>query len=571
MNHCLQSLRLLLRAWPRNSSCSFQQQICRTLAVRPSTDLPRITVPHKTYARIQKIKQRKAAEHTAKKISFKSPLVIACKRSSFNHHRGQTYSDFGPQTLASYGWKHRKSQGDHFTLLCHDKNPALIAEESNQGFQDLHLDEDIVRAAEALGFTAPTSIQNAAVPAILGGESTLCAAETGSGKTLAYLLPALNMLLQRKRLKGEGEERLNTPSIIILTPSRELADQVTTVAESLQEHLDFTLYSVCGGRGTKARLAWPIDRPMDILIATPGVLRKLLIADKVQSSGLQQVILDEADTLLDDSFIDVIDRVLFRLRIPTLERGSGGVGGGGGGVASEGGGGGAGGYLAGVQFVLVSATVPRGLDSSIGAYIPVDSLRKVRTSGLHRLMPHVPQKFLRLLPTQKTERVVRVVKGEGGGQGGATLVFVNSSPTAFYVGHVLEDHGLRPAIVNGDMPEKTRQWAFQSFQSGQRDILIATDMASRGLDTVGVRHVINYDFPHFVSDYIHRAGRVGRVGSHHTGVVTSFVSHNWEVETLWQIEIAARKSSELHNVNSNIKRKLVSDYARRHGVSPEDL
>ncbi|XP_076464397.1 putative ATP-dependent RNA helicase DDX28 [Babylonia areolata] len=570
MNRSLLSIGLLLRGCHQLKVCSLHQQICRTLTTHPSTDLPRITIPHKTYARLQKLRsQRKAMEQTSKRSSFKSPLVISCKRNNFNHHRGQTYSDFGPQTLASYGWKHRKSQGDFFTLVCHDKNPALVPEEACKSFQDLHLEDDIVRAVEALGFSSPTSIQNAAVPAILRGESTLCAAETGSGKTLAYLLPALNLLLQRKRCREDQEEILNTPSVIVLVPSRELADQVTRVAESLQQHLDFTTYSVCGGRGTKARLVWPINRPMDILIATPGVLHKLMIAGKIKSSGLQQIILDEADTLLDDSFMDVIDRVLYRLKIPTLESGGGG---GGGGVQQQGGGGAPKGFVGGVQFVLVSATMPRGLEGSIGAYIPVDQLRKVSTSGLHRLMPHVPQKFLRLRPSQKSEELLKLVRGENQQQsGGSTMVFCKDSSTSFYVGHVLQEHGLQPAIVNGDMQEKIRHFEFERFQSGHRNILIATDMVSRGIDTVGVHQVINYDFPQFVSDYIHRAGRVGRVGSQHRGQVTSFVAHKWEVDILWQIEIAARKSAELHNVNANIKRKLMGNFAKKHGVSPKEL
>ncbi|KAK7103115.1 probable ATP-dependent RNA helicase DDX28 [Littorina saxatilis] len=564
----MQSVALLMRACQRCTACLLHHQPWRFLVTGISeVDLPRITVPHKMQSRLQKIRQRQRQDQpTIKKSVFKSPLVISCKRGNFNHHRGQTYNDFGPQALASYGWKSRKSAGDYFTVVCHDKNPALASEESAKRFEDLHLDESLVKAVHSMGLVVPTNIQKSGTPAILSGGSTLCAAETGSGKTLAYLLPVLTMLLQRRTLRGE-EEAVNSPSVIILTPSRELADQIMRVVETLQQHVDFTAYSVCGGRGTKGRLAWPVRRPMDILVATPGVLRKLLIAGQIKPSGLQHIILDEADTLLDDSFMDSIDRVLSRLKIPTLDSGVSG-----GRVVSPGGLDTSDtGFIGGVQFVLVSATVPRALPDSIGAYLPVDALQQVTSPGLHRLMPHVPQKFMRLLPSQKSPELVKLVRSEVEKKAGSMMIFCNSSSTCFYLGHLLEEHSLPAALINGDMTEKSRQGVFERFQEGRHDILVATDIASRGLDTINVRHVVNYDFPNFVSDYLHRAGRVGRVGSHTSGLVTSFVTHKWEVDLLWQIEISVRKSADLHNVNANIKRKISAEYAKRHGTTLDAL
>ncbi|PVD25641.1 hypothetical protein C0Q70_13300 [Pomacea canaliculata] len=494
-----------------------------------ATELPRITIPVKMQKQLIKLRERKQhKQHQSKKPSFKSPLVISCKRSNYNHHRGQTYSDFGPSTLASYGWKNRKAAGDYMTIMCHDKNPALLSEESEITFTDLKLDDDIKKAVLALGYQKPTAIQQAALSSILSGTHTLCAAETGSGKTLAYLLPALDMLLRRKRCDIMTQTE-NSPSVIILAPSRELADQITGVARSLQEHLDFVPYSVCGGRGTKGRLAWPVRKPMDILISTPGVLRKFLIAGHIKRSALQQIILDEADTLLDDSFIGTLDSILQRLRVQAQtgidpvttdnkEKSSP--------------------FVSGVQFVLVSATMPRDLQNSIGTYLPVDSIKKVTTAGLNRLMPHVPQKFLRVLPSRKPEIILKLAKQQIE-RSMPSMIFCNDSPTSFFLKHLLEENGITSAIINGKMQEK-------------------------------VQHVINYDFPLFVSDYIHRAGRVGRVGAKHNGQVTSLVSHSWEVDVLWQIEIAARKVSEIHNVNANIKRKVEADFSRRHG-KPSDI
>lgn len=486
--------------------------------------------------------------------SYKSPLVISCKRQTYNHHRGQTYQDFNPAMLASYGWKSRKSAGDYFTLTSHDKNPALLSEEKS--FFDLGLDEDVLAAVEKLGLETPTSIQNVAVPSILRGNHTLCAAETGSGKTLAYLLPVLDMVIRRKRA-GLTETADNAPSVIILTPSRELTDQVMGVARLLQAYIDFIPHSICGGRGTKGRLAWPDRRSVDVLITTPGILHKLLIAGHIKASGLQQVVLDEADTLLDDSFMDTLDRIFQRLQIPAMsttrappEMSSASAG------HSP--------FVQGVQFVLVSATMPRGLQNNMGLYVPVDSLHKMTTSGLHFIMPHVPQKFIRLLASQKPEEVLKLAQERGKGGEWGTIIFCNSSASCFFLHHVLQEHGLFPAIINGHMTEKCRRGVFEKFQEGRHKLLVATDIASRGLDTINVQHVINYDFPNFVSDYIHRAGRVGRVGSKSSSHVTSFVSHKWEVETLWHIEMAARKSIALHNVNANIKRKLVGQFASRN-------
>lgn len=526
-------------------------------------ELPRITIPHKMQGQLQKLRQRQeSTKNRFFKPSYKSPLVISCKRQNFNHHRGQTYSDWSPESLASYGWKSRKSAGDYFTITCHDKNPALLRED--KAFAELGLDSDILTAVEALGFEKPTCIQNVAVPAILRGAHTLCAAETGSGKTLAYLLPTLSMLAQRKR-SGMMSESCNTPSIIILTPNRELTDQVTSVAKSLQSHVDFSLHSVCGGRGTKGRLAWPIKKSMDVLVTTPGILRKLLIAGQIKSSGLQQVILDEADTLLDDSFMDTLDRVFRRLRIPALSNIGGAAG-----VQKDGTAVDPVPFVHGVQFVLVSATLPRDLQNNIGLYLPIESLNKVTTSGLHHIMPHVPQKFLRLLPSQKPEELLKLTRQSTPNASG-TMVFCNTSATCFYLMHILQENGLQPVIINGEMTERNRRGVFEHFREGRHKLLVATDVASRGLDTVNVHHVINYDFPGFVSDYIHRAGRVGRVGSSHSGLVTSFITHKWEVDVLWQIEMAARKATELHNVNANIKRKRSADLAKKHGKSMDDF
>ncbi|WAR20138.1 DDX28-like protein [Mya arenaria] len=293
---------------------------------------------------------------------------------------------------------------------------------------------------------------------------------------------SMQSVLLKQKAGQYDESMTNAPLCIVMVPSRELVKQVKEVCESMEQYTGLVPVAL---RQDTIRQLKTENTKVDILIGNPYKVQKLIASGGIDVSRLTSLVVDEADTLLDDSFSNDTLAVLRRLQ----------VGGGSGTELGDSG------YVSeGVQVTLVSATYPQGLEQTVGDVLPFDSMEKVKTSGLHQLMPHVPQKFMKMKSKDK-------------------------------------------------LP-------LESFHRGENNILLCTDILSRGIDTRAVDHVVNFEFPHFLSDYIHRAGRVGRVGGKNTGHVTSFICQPFEVDLVWKIEVAARQKSELHNVNANIKRKL---------------
>ncbi|KAK6182289.1 hypothetical protein SNE40_010004 [Patella caerulea] len=512
-----------------------------------SEPLPVITMPQKMIKKLDRHKTgiREREEKLRRMGRRSQTMVISCKRSEYNCHKGERFQDQNDRNLASHGWKHSKSVGDYFTLVSYSKNPAVLEEDKREKFSDQNVNSRLVEGLKELGFINMTKVQSESISKILNGQQLIMAAETGSGKTLAYLVPIIERIEQQIKQFGK-ENPWNSPYAIILTPSHELTEQIGSVIESLSNYTDVRYHMEFGGRGTQGKLAWPISRSMDILISTPGVLAKLLTAGQIKGSNLQHIILDEADTLLDDSFSGSVNHIIRKLQASS-----------GASVRDED-------VIVnkGVQFILVSATLAKGLQDIIGNLIPVDKMARVTTAGLHRLMPHVPQKFFRVSNADKAEHIIKLLKTKQK----PTLVFCNKSETVYWLSQTLLENNIDNIILSGALQERERQGRFLQFQEGKYDVMVATDIASRGLDTTMVEHIINFDFPLFMSDYIHRVGRVGRVGAPNSGHVTSLISQKWDVDLLWKIEIAARKQSELHNVNANIKRKIDGIIAQKYGV-----
>ncbi|KAK3586854.1 hypothetical protein CHS0354_034892 [Potamilus streckersoni] len=505
--------------------------------------LTRITRPQKMVERINKLQTRleldKAKKQSQKLRTRSTPLIISCMKKQFNQHKGDvTRKDFSPQSLASLGWKKSQAAGDHMTFMIHGKNPALLKnDETSLKFETFELNEMLLKGLEAQGISTPTNIQNLTIPKVLNGEHIICAAETGSGKTLAYMLPILELLHRYKQSTGDSEVP-NAPRTIIMAPSRELVDQISGVASRLAEHMPFKLRSLCGARGTKYKILYDPKETVDVLVTTPGILGKMLSLGKILPTQIQSVVLDEADTLLDDSFSSLVIRILQKLKVQgrsASEKGSN--------------------AFSNIQMLLVSATMPRGLDDIMKDFVSVDCFSRVTTENLHHIMPHVPQTFIRIKGADKPVKIVEIAK-KAQTEGVPTIIFCNKSDTCVWLSNTLKDLDIDNIYISGRVMEKDRVGRFARFQEGYCDLLVCTDIGSRGLDTVRVQQVVNYEFPDFVSDYIHRTGRVGRVGSKHNGKVISFITKKWEVDLLWQIETAARKMSALHNVNANIKRKL---------------
>ncbi|XP_073515397.1 probable ATP-dependent RNA helicase DDX28 [Phyllobates terribilis] len=494
-----------------------------------ASNLPVIHLPTRTQQYLERREQQLAGSVQAPRAGR---LLIRSRRRDLSQFSGETCGRWEEPALVSRGWKHRLASGDYFTIT--RQREQRLWPETEETFHSLSLDPRVVSALEALNITAPTWIQRQCIPGLLQGRNMLCASETGSGKTLLYVLPIVHRLLTQD---GEGSP---DPRSLVLVPSRELGQQVTSVAKSLCARLGLTVRFVGGGRGRKA-----MEQPLrcdslDILVATPGALSKALKWDKVDLSALHFVVLDEADTLFDETFCELIEGILMRTQIASR--------------ASD---------LQGLdrkaQLAVIGATFPRGVGKILNKVTDLGSIDTIKSKRLHFLMPHVQQMFKKLKGSDKLSELVELLKKRAEEDTGTgVLVFCNNSSTVNWLGYLLDDHGIKHARLHGQMPADRRSGIFVAFQKGQCDVLVCTDIASRGLDSLRVGTVVNYDFPPTLEDYLHRAGRVGRIGSESKGIVVSFVTHKWDVELVQKIETAARRRSSLPGLESRIKNPVNS-------------
>ena len=445
------------------------------------------------------------------------------------------FRKFDTIPLASKGWDHRRSNGDYFIINSHGRNPSLL---SGDDFNEMGLEKCVLEELLEMGHTCPTVIQKKAIKHVFKGNNCLIAAETGSGKTLSYLIPLIqNIYLEKEASRGNAY--LNTPRAVVVTPGRELSEQITKVCNQLTKNMSIVTHHVTGGQMRKKMLD-PAVGEVDILIGTFGALSKLTTTKVYDISKVRTLVLDEADTLLDDSFNTKLVHFLKRFDLQITEPQNG---------------------PEGVQMILVSATMPRSVEGILGDVIPFETFTKITTDYLHRILPHVPQKFVRLSYLDKPAKLLELVKKDVSRKLPVT-VFSNRAERCDWVSMLLNENGVPCINLNADMNRHLREGRFQQFVDGKCLVLSCTDVVSRGLDTVNNHHVINYDVPMNVSDYVHRCGRVGRVGSS-SGIVTTLVCHPTEAELVQKIEFAARKmSDDLPNVNANVKRLLASKELR---------
>ncbi|XP_011199643.2 probable ATP-dependent RNA helicase DDX28 [Bactrocera dorsalis] len=464
--------------------------------------------------------------------------LISCKRTQFHLYvPAPADSDFGTIPLATSGWKHYKSKDDYMifnaTLSKADIQSEMIDIEDFLSSNNICFNEKLMEnLRNDLNIKAFTNIQTKAIPKVYDSHHVLIAAETGCGKTLAYMLPILQQIIERKQAQAEKINRkFNTPLAVIITPGRELAVQISRVAEKLCQHTDLQIKTILGGN-TKRLMVNPEFADVDVLVATVGALSKLVTTGIYRMEEVRHVVLDEADTLLDDSFSDKLG--YFLRRFPFYKNHT----------QDE--------HNVGTQLILASATMPTNTEEMLQKVIDVQTLHEVSSQNLHKLMPHVEQRFMRISKQSRPSNLLNLVKKDVAKKQ-PVIVFSNKSATSDFVDIFLNNNGVRSVNLNGDMLMKIRIGRFEQFQDGKYDVLSTTDIGSRGLDTTSARHVINFDFPLHVSDYIHRCGRIGRVGNLTPSVVTNFISSRREVEVVQRIEHAARTGGLLPNVNANIK------------------
>ncbi|XP_061450390.1 probable ATP-dependent RNA helicase DDX28 [Rhineura floridana] len=483
--------------------------------------------------------KRRCGPAAAASVPQRGKLLLRSRRQELSQVARQTVGRWDQPRLVSGGWKHRLSQGDYFQLERMRQEPPgeQDPEAATASFPSLGVAPQLASTLEdVLGISKPTDVQKRAIPALLTGCNALCAAETGSGKTLAYLLPLIQRLLQSPDLT-RGTASAASPRSLVVLPSRELAGQVRSVASYLCTPLGLQVREIGGGRGMYAVRRKIRTGPADLLVATPGALYKALRGRMLSLVKLRCLVLDEVDTLLDPTFVDLVEDVLQQALLATSPKEIEDV------------------WDPKAQLVAVGATLPKGLGELLGKVSDVGSFSILTSYSLHRLQPHVEQKFMRLKGSDKVAELLLLIKDRGPSSG-AVLIFCKDASTVNWLGYILEDHKIKHLRLQGQMHAHVRAGIFNAFQKGQSNILICTDIASRGLDTTHVELVVNYDFPPTLHDYLHRVGRVGRTGSKFPGIAVSFVTHRWDVDLVRKIETAARKRSPLPGMDPIVKKSL---------------
>ncbi|MSU04707.1 MAG: DEAD/DEAH box helicase [Pedosphaera sp.] len=347
-------------------------------------------------------------------------------------------------------------------------------------FRALGLDAKILQAVHESGYTEPTPIQAAVIPRILAGQDLIGIAQTGTGKTAAFTLPILTKLVS---LIGDGTRR--GTKVLVLAPTRELAVQIEENVRAYGRHLPLRIATVFGGVGERPQID-ALRAGTHIIIACPGRLLDLMSRRCADFSGLQFLVLDEADRMLDMGFLPAIRQVVQSL---PQQR----------------------------QTLLFSATLSKEIESLTHEFQRAPKLVQIGrrsnpaetvTQLVYEVPKHLKPALLAHLLREQTMNMV--------------LVFSRMKHGADRIARRLEQDGIKTATLHSNRSQSQRLRALKDFKSGDVRVLVATDIAARGIDVDGISHVVNYDFPMHVEDYVHRIGRTGR--AHAVGDAISFVT-----------------------------------------------
>ena len=346
-------------------------------------------------------------------------------------------------------------------------------------FSKLGLDSSLLDNLARLGYAEPTPVQREAIPAVLAGGDLLVSSQTGSGKTAAFVLPGLQRLRTAATRPGKG------PRMLVLTPTRELAMQVQKATHGYCSGQKLRTALLVGGMPLRAQLA-QIEKPVDIVIATPGRLKDLMDRGSVDLGRVELLVLDEADRMLDMGFQEEIDSIV--ARVPR-ER----------------------------QTLLFSATLA-GVVGRLASRVTRDPKRiEIGSSQEKRL--DIAQHALLADNEAHKERMLDVLLRETDVE--QALVFTAMKRTAAELTLSLVEKGFTAGALHGDMQQKERTRMLNQLRDGRMRVLVATDVAARGIDVPGINLVVNYDAPRMAQDYVHRIGRTGRAGR--AGVAVTFL------------------------------------------------
>lgn len=347
-------------------------------------------------------------------------------------------------------------------------------------FEQLGIPAPILNTLTAMGYQEPTTIQEMAIPEAMQGYDLMASAQTGTGKTAAFILPTLARIVAPSAIRSRG------PRALVLTPTRELATQVADAAKSYGASIRLSVATVVGGMPYHKQNQM-LSKPVDILVATPGRLMDLMDRGRVDFSRLEVLILDEADRMLDMGFVDDIKQIAAKL--PEAR-----------------------------QTLLFSAT----LDGAIARVAKelLNDPKRIQAAEQTARHANIDQSLMYVDDFGHKNRLLTHLLGD------ETLtqavIFTSTKSSADELADMLHDQGYKAAALHGDMSQNVRNSTITRLRRGNIQLLVATDVAARGIDVNGISHVFNFDLPRDIENYVHRIGRTGRAGA--SGIAISFAS-----------------------------------------------
>ncbi len=383
-------------------------------------------------------------------------------------------------------------------------------------FNQLALDKSLLKALDEVGYETPSPIQAQAIPLLLEGKDIIGQAQTGTGKTAAFALPILSNLDLKQK----------DPQVLVLAPTRELAIQVAEAFQKYAKHLKgFHVLPVYGGQDYRGQIM-ALKRGVHVVVGTPGRVMDHMRKGTLKLGKLSTLVLDEADEMLRMGFIDDVEWILEQT---PSDR----------------------------QIALFSATMPQQIRRIATRYLsePAQVTIKSKTSTVETIR----QRFWPVSGVHKLDALTRILEAESFD---GMLVFVRTKTSTVELAEKLKARGYATSALNGDIAQNQRERTIQQLKTGKLDILVATDVAARGLDVKRISHVINYDIPYDTEAYVHRIGRTGRAGRQGDAIL--FVAPR-EKRLLYAIEKATRKKIELMELPTTelINDKRVATFKQR--------
>ncbi len=364
-------------------------------------------------------------------------------------------------------------------------------------FEELPLRPETKAALKEHGFSSPFPIQEMVLPIALADGDVIGQAKTGTGKTLAFGIPLIERVIAPKDAEWKDLEHQGLPQVLVVVPTRELCVQVAKDIEELSGNRGIRTLAVYGGRAFEPQIE-SLNAGIEIVVGTPGRLLDLYRQGQLKLKEVSRLVLDEADEMLDLGFLPDVEKIF----TSTPKRS---------------------------QTMLFSATMPGDILSLARRFMnqPIH-IRTQDNEDEGAVVSKIEQHVYRAHAMDKIEMLARILQAEGRGP---TIVFCRTKRTCQKTADDLLERGFRSATIHGDLAQNAREKALNDFKAGKTDVLVATDVAARGIDIDGITHVINYQCPEDEKTYVHRIGRTARAGAH--GIAVTFV--DWDEMARWKM------------------------------------